>query len=307
MKRAGVMTALGPMWVLLKPPSPPYQGGQTVKRPFLRLARVCVLVYVGLCLLVAGCQNKMLYFPTKQTESAALARAADCALEPWRDAHGMLIGWKRPAPHATGRLVVFHGNAGSAIDRSYYADAFGALPGGAAWEVFIVEYPGYGSRNGSPGKDSFITAGRAAVENLLATDKRPIVLLGESIGSGTAAALAGALPDKIAGAIMVIPFARLAEVAQEKFPWLPVTLLLRDKFDNIAALATYKRPVAVVVAENDEILGAAQGRKLHEAYAGPKKLIVLPGATHNNFPIDPDSKWFRDVSDFMRRQASPRP
>jgi fermentation-respiration switch protein FrsA (DUF1100 family) len=272
-----------------------------VKSLLLRLARVCVLVYTGLCLLVAGCQNKMLYFPTKHTEAVVLALAKDNRLEPWRDANGKLIGWKRQAPHAAARLLVFHGNAGCAIDRAYYADAFGALAGGATWEVFILEYPGYGSRDGSPGKDSFIAAGRAAVENLLIADKRAIFLLGESIGSGTAAALAGAVPDKITGAVIMIPFARLEEVAKARFPWLPVSLLLRDKFDNIAALAAYRGPVAFVIAENDEVVGAEQGRKLHEAYAGPKKLIVLPGATHNHFPNEPGAQWFRDTSDFVRK------
>jgi pimeloyl-ACP methyl ester carboxylesterase len=270
-------------------------------RSLFRLARISVLVYLGLCLVVAGCQNKMLYFPTKCTEPDALARAKEAGLEPWRDARGKLIGWKRPAPRATARLVVFHGNAGCAVDRSYYADAFGGLTGRAGWEVFIFEYPGFGSRDGSPGKDSFIAAGRAAVEELLAADSRPLFLLGESIGSGSAAAIAGALPGKIAGAVMMIPFARLEEVAKAKLPWLPVGLLLRDKFDNIASLANYKRPVAFVIAENDEVVGAAQGRKLHAAYAGPKKLIVLPGATHNNFPTDPDAQWFRDVTDFVRK------
>jgi len=90
-------------------------------------------------------------------------------------------------------------------------------------------------------------------------------------------------------------------VAKAKFPWLPVSLLLRDKFDNIAALANYKGPVAFIVAEDDEIVGAAQGWKLHAAYTGPKKLIVLPGATHNNFPTEPGAQWFREVSDFMRK------
>jgi len=238
----------------------------------------------------------MLYFPAKHTEAEALARAAGSGLEPWRDAHGDLIGWKRPAPGATARLLVFHGNAGCALDRTYYAEAFGAL-----WEAHILEYPGYGSREGSPGKTTFIAAGQDAVENLLASDKRPVFLLGESIGSGTAAALAGAMPGKIAGVLMVIPFARLEEVAKAKFPWLPVSLLLRDKFDNIAALANYKGPVAFIVAEDDEIVGAAQGWKLHAAYTGPKKLIVLPGATHNNFPTEPGAQWFREVSDFMRK------
>ena len=272
-----------------------------MKSLLLRLVRVCALVYIGVCVLVAGCQNKMLYFPTRQTEAAALERAADSRLAPWRDAHGELIGWKRPASHASARLLVFHGNAGCASDRAYYADAFAALDGGRAWEVCIMEYPGYGSRDGSPGKNSFISAGHAAVENLFATDSRPVFLLGESIGSGTAAALAGAMPEKIAGAVMMIPFARLEEVAKEKFPWLPVSLLLRDKFDNIAALATFHGPVVFVIAENDEVIGAAQGRKLNAAYAGLKKLIVLPGATHNNFPTEPGAQWFRDASDFIRK------
>jgi pimeloyl-ACP methyl ester carboxylesterase len=272
-----------------------------VKRILFRLVRIGGLVYLGFCLLVAGCQSKMLYFPTRHTEAEALALAAQSGLEPWRDAQGRLIGWKRPAPRAAARLLVFHGNAGSASDRSFYADAFGAMQNGAAWEVCILEYPGYGSRAGSPGKKSFIAAGRAAVENLLAADKRPVFLLGESIGSGTAAALAGEKPDRIAGAVMMIPFARLAEVAKEKFPWLPVSLLLRDKFDNIAALAAFRGPVAFVIAENDEVVGPAQGRKLHAAYAGPKKLIILPGATHNSFPGEPGAQWFRDASDFVRK------
>ena len=261
-----------------------------------RIVRIAVLVYVGLCLVVAGCQNKMLYFPTKHTERESLAHAADAGIAPWRDEHGKLIGWKRPAPHAKARLLVFHGNAGCALDRTYYMEAFGA-----AWEVCILEYPGYGSRDGSPGKNAFIAAGRAAVESLIETDKRPIFLLGESVGSGAAAALAGAMPDEIAGAVMMIPFARLAEVAKAKFPWLPVSLLLRDNYDNVAALSAFRKPVVFVIAENDEVVGAAQGRKLHDAFQGPKKLIVLPGATHNDFPTEPSAGWFREASDFLHR------
>ena len=267
-----------------------------MKRTLFRLIRICVLVYAGLCLVIAGCQSKMLYFPTKTTETEALTRAADSEVEPWRDSKGKLLGWKRTVPRAKARLLVFHGNAGCALDRTYYIEAFRGL-----WEVYLLEYPGYGSRHGTPGKNAFITAGRNAVESLLETDKRPIFLLGESIGSGTAAGVAGAMPDDIAGAVMVIPFARLEEVAKAKFPWLPVSLLLRDKFDNIAALAAFHGPVVFVIAENDEVVGAAQGRKLHAAYAGPKKLIVLPGATHNNFPTEPAAQWYRDAADFMRR------
>lgn len=271
-----------------------------MKSPLLRLARVLLLAYVVLLLLVAGCQNKILYQPQRGPEEDFVAAARKKNIQPWRDAQGRIIGWHRPNPRAANRLVVFHGNAGCALHREYYLDAFQSLDGGADWELWIFEYPGYGSRPGSPGKSAFLPAGRLALEELLAADSRPLFLLGESIGSGVACALAGEMPDRIAGLALVVPLARLQEVAQEKFRWLPVGLLLRDKFDNIAALASYRGRVAVVIADSDEVVGAAQGRKLHENYRGQKLLIVLEGAGHNSFDIQPHAAWIAKVSAFLR-------
>jgi pimeloyl-ACP methyl ester carboxylesterase len=270
-----------------------------MKTFLFRAGRALLLAYIVLLLLVAGCQNRILYLPRRGSEEDFIAAARRRNIQPWRDADGQLIGWRRPNPRATNRLVVFHGNAGSALDREYYIDAFQSLGSGADWEVWILEYPGYGSRPGSPGKAAFIPAGRAALNELLAADTRPLFLLGESIGSGTACLLAAEMPGRIAGLALVVPIARLQEVAQEKFPWLPMRLLLRDKFDNIAALASYRGRVAVVIADSDEVVGAAQGRKLHDNYSGPRLLLVLNGAGHNSFDIHPNAAWFGDVSRFL--------
>jgi hypothetical protein len=274
-----------------------------MKTILLRLGRGLLLLYVVLLLLVAGCQNRILYQPRRGSEEAFIAAGGRENIRPWRDAQGRLIGWHRANPRAANRLVVFHGNAGCALDRGYYMDAFEHVGGGADWEVWLFEYPGYGPRPGSPGRSAFIPAGRTALQGLLAADSRPLFLLGESIGSGTACALAGEIPERIAGLALVVPIARLLDVAREKFPWLPVGLLLRDRFDNIASLASYHGPVAVVVASSDEVVGAAQGRTLHAAYGGPKLLIVLDGAGHNSFDIQPHAEWFGKVSRFL---LSPR-
>ena len=93
----------------------------------------------------------------------------------------------------------------------------------------------------------------------------------------------------------------LEEVAREKFPWLPVGLILRDKFDNVAALSAYRGRVAFVIAGADEVVGAAQGRKLHAGYDGPKRLIVLEGAGHNSVDVRPGAAWFREVAEFLTR------
>ena len=103
----------------------------------------------------------------------------------------------------------------------------------------------------------------------------------------------------IAGIALVVPFARMQEVAHEKFPWLPTSLILRDKYDNIAALARHPGPVAIVIAEEDEVVGAAQGRKLFENYPGKKLLIPLPDTGHNSLPTHPNTERLQRNSDFL--------
>ena len=269
-----------------------------MKRLLIIAVRTIAITYAALVLLVAGCQNSLLYHPTRDTEAGVLAQAGGF-VEPWRDAKGGIIGWRKPNPRATARLVVFHGNAGYALHRKFYLNAFQSLDGGAKWEVFLFEYPGYGARPGSVGKDSFTAAGKSAIEELLAADTRPLFILGESVGSGIACAVVDTLPQRIAGIALVVPFARMQEVAHEKFPWLPTSLILRDKYDNIAALARHPGPVAIVIAEEDEVVGAAQGRKLFENYPGKKLLIPLPDTGHNSLPTHPSAEWFQRISDFL--------
>lgn len=266
----------------------------------LRLGRLILLVYLGLMLFLAGCQNHLLYHPTRDKEPALVAKASYDGLEPWRASDGSLLGWHLKKPTAKRRIVVFHGNAGYALDRVYYAEGFSRHD----FEVFLFEYPGYGARSGSPGKTAFLEAGRSAVQQLLAADSRPLYLLGESIGSGTSCALAAEFSDKVAGVVLMIPFSRLVEVAKWHFPYLPIGLLLRDRYDNIAALEKYKGPVVMVIAERDEVVSPEQGRKLHAAYAGPKKLIIMPACGHNDFPNHKAADWWREAVTFLDGAAA---
>jgi uncharacterized protein len=264
----------------------------------LRVTRIGALVYIGLLMFLGACQNKLLYFPSRGSQAALLEEARLEGLQPWKDAAGAVIGWHTGKPAAPRRIVVFHGNAGYALHRTYYTEALSRL----GWDVFLFEYPGYGAREGAPGRSSFMAAGRVAVDQLLASDARPLFILGESVGGGTAAALAAELGDRIRGLAMVIPFARLVEVAKWHFPYLPVGLLLRDKYDNIAALEEFHGPVVFVVAEKDEVVSPQQGRQVHAAYTGPKLLITLPGATHNSFPTNFSADWWKEMAEFLTRQ-----
>ncbi|HYR57573.1 MAG TPA: alpha/beta fold hydrolase, partial [Chthoniobacteraceae bacterium] len=238
-----------------------------MKRVLLRLLRALALAWVALVILVAVFQRSLIYFPSRAPEPALIAEAQRDGLEPWRDAGGQIIGWRRIAgsrAQPANRLLVFHGNAGYALHRWYYAAGFGELDGGQTWDVHLFEYPGYGARPGTPGEKSFNAAAAAALETLGAGDARPIFVLGESVGSGPACALASAHPREIAGVCLITPFARLSDVAAHHYPFLPVRLLLRDRWDNAAALANYPGRLAVRLAGDDEIIPAAQGRLLFD-------------------------------------------
>ncbi len=272
-----------------------------MKKRLLRTARSLALIYALLLLLVSGAQRMLIYHPIQLSEATMLAEAQTLGCEPWRDAGGAIIGWKsarRGAP-AANRLVIFHGNAGYALHRQHYFPGFEKLKRGGLWEVYIFEYPGYGARPGKISQQSFIAAGESALAALAQADARPIFLAGESLGSGLATALAGRHPEAVRGVFLLTPFARLAEVGARHFPFLPVKLLLRDRWENVEALHPYRGLLAVLIAGHDEVVTAEQGRALYESYAGPKRLWVEDKATHNTVDFDPSAPWWGEVSDFL--------
>lgn len=282
---------------------------------FLRVAlRSLLLIYMGTVTLFGLFQRKLIYFPSRPlaTEEKMAHLAMSVGFEPWRDAHGQRIGWRQIPPAGVAprnRMIVFHGNAGCAFDRSQYAKGFGNIQQGQAWQTYLFEYPGYDARPGAPSQESFCAAAGTAIEQLATEDARPIYLTGESLGSGVACALAGALPQKVAGIFLMTPFRSLGEVAAHHYPWLPIRLLLRDRWDSAEALGKYHGPVAIMIAGQDEVVTTVQGERLYAGYAGPKRRWFDSEATHNTVSNSTFLPWWQEVSDFLltdtRQRLSP--
>jgi hypothetical protein len=248
----------------------------------IRSLLVLVALYGGLCAVVFAVQRSLQYFPDRSPEAGALQRAAASGLVPWRNEEGQLLGWRRPGvPKAARRLLVFHGNAGNALDRLYYVRLFEPM----GFDVVLMEYPGYGARPGEVSEPALVAAGREAAD--LLAQEGSLLVLGESLGSGVAAQVAAADPGRIQGLLLVTPYARMSEVGAAAYPWLPVRWLMRDRWDNLAALPRYPGPVAILIAGRDEVVGATQGHRLAQACRGPVKVWVQPEAGHNTLSLAP--------------------
>lgn len=265
-----------------------------------RVLRVVLAVYIGLVAFYTVFQRSLIYVPTKAEWKSEAAMASGLKLKPWPGKGEAFQGWRTGDATAPVRVLVMHGNAGSALHRNYYAEAFQALQ--PPWEVVILEYPGYGARGGSPSQKSLVAAGMQAVKTLQSEDARPLILLGESIGSGVAAQVASRLPADIAGLWLVTPFDRLERVARKHFPYLPAGLLLMDRYESDEALVGFSKPVLMMIAGDDEVVGAEAGERLFQSVTAPKKRMGQDAAGHNNWDISPRSAWWAEARDFFTDQ-----
>ena len=202
------------------------QTSQRERPTFREKLRRGLLVFAGLFTLICvGCatlQRRLIYYPAVFTRDQVDQMAQEAGLERWTNSTGQLIGMKRPSPRqpAAGTVLLLYGNGSTAVGCHRYADQIQDV---AAFDVFILEYPGYEDRPGAPGEKSLFSAADEAL--FLLPTNRPIYLVGESLGSGVASYLAGTYSDKIAGVIFISPFNSLTDVAQYHYPLLPVRWL----------------------------------------------------------------------------------
>jgi len=260
----------------------------TRRTRWVRLLLLSLGLYVAACIGCASFQRRLIYFPPKFALSEIDELAKGERLERWKKANGELLGWKRSSPvqPSEGKVLITHGNACCAFQCGHFADS---LQQAAAFDVFIVEYPGYGGQPGSPNELSLYEAAHEALENL--GTNGPVFLLGESLGTGVSAHLAGCYPKRIAGVVLLAPYSRLSDVGQAHMPILPVRLLLREHFPAEQDLRNYHGPVAVLVGARDTVVPAKCGHRLFQAYAGPKRLWELPEATHETLMDQPPVLW----------------
>ena len=215
----------------------------------------------------------MLFFPSHDSE--------ETELRPWT-VEGKVIGFCREIEKPAAIWLMTHGNGGQANQRGYILKRMSERD-----SLYVLEYPGYGSRDGVPSRAS-IDAALGDAYNVLR--KRypgvPLCALGESMGSGPASFLATmpAPPEKI---VLIVPFDSLASVAAAQIPFFPVRMLIRDDWNNIDSLKAYKGRVEIFAANDDEIIPYSRAKNL-AAHVPGAKFFTMPGGhgwSNTRFPV----------------------
>lgn len=251
---------------------------------------------IALSLIVSGCniQNSFLYFPTTTATSAQELKVLH--LTSWQSSTTDFRGFvaTNEGNPSNGTVIVFHGNAGRASDRAFYINELAVL----GYRVILAEYPGYGGRLGNLGEKAFVADGLETVRLAYGQYGGPLFLLGESQGCGVAAAIAKETTIKLSGIVMITPWDTLLAVAQSRMPFLPVRLLLKDKYNSISNLRSFAGRIAIVGAGEDEIIPIKHARKLMDSLPGAG-MWIIPGAGHNDWPSHTSTQWWQEIMDFV--------
>jgi pimeloyl-ACP methyl ester carboxylesterase len=276
---------------------------QKIMMGWRRLLVAGLVVYVGVCLGVGLCQRTLLYHPRVYSAQQVDDRARSYGLERWRNAAGEPVGMKRMSARqpSDGRVLIVYGNGGSAVSDGHYVPDIQKF---SAFDVYILEYPGYEDRPGKPTEQSLFRAADEALR-LLGTNK-PVFVLGESLGTGVASYLAGTYPDRVAGVVLIAPYNRLAAAAQFHYPLLPVGLLLLDRFPSEDYLQRYHGPVGILVGGRDQVVPERLGRRLYDGYLGPKRLWEFPEDGHGDLFHRVPEIWSQFIELWQAEKTDPK-
>jgi uncharacterized protein len=248
------------------------QGSWDVLRFFLTVLGIGVIAYLGLCAALFAFQRSLIYYP----QPGVMDGSPSSLRLPVSGADLRITIRPHDGPHA---LIYFGGNG---EEVSWNLPIFSsAFPDHA---IYLLHYRGYGGSSGTP-SEAAIQQDALALFDKVQAEHPKVVVIGRSLGSGVAIRVAGERP--VSRLILVTPYDSLQGIAARRFPYVPVSWLLRDKFESWRHAPKITVPTLVLAAEHDEVIPRSSTEQLVKRFAPSVVTFkVLPGS-HNSISDDP--------------------
>jgi len=204
---------------------------------------------------------------------------ANVSLTPFISSPGQAGG---PSPGSRRGILFFHGNAGNISHRLQTIRILHDL----GLDTLIIDYRGYGRSGGRPSEKGLYLDAEAAYDWLRARpeiDQGSIVAFGRSLGGAVAIELAKRRP--VFALIVESAFTSTADIGREVLPFLPVRLLVTQKFDSIGKVGSITVPKLFIHGRHDEIIPFSHGKRLFAAAAEPKQFFPMAGGHNDGFML----------------------
>ena len=259
------------------------------------------LLYLSGCGLIYTQQHKLMYLPQHTQVEAAQTNFSlqrpDALLRGWQ-LHPSAEASAGADPTSAPVLVYFGGNGESV--QYVLPQLQQAVPHS---HIYSLAYRSYGASQGQPSEAAMVPDALALFDLLRQKHPgQPLIVIGASLGSGLAAAVAGQRqPDKL---ILITPFDSTLNVARDMLPWLPVSLLMQDQYDSVGRLQNYAGPILVLRAGSDSVIAPHRTDALMAGLQGKAvQEVNYPGADHNTISQQPG--FWQTLRDFVLTATSP--
>jgi fermentation-respiration switch protein FrsA (DUF1100 family) len=241
-----------------------------------------LICYLGICLLMVLLERHLVYLPPPAlpNDQQAVQLGGE---QVWLQAEDgtKLHGWFYA--HDAPRFAVLYGH-GNGEDAERNSQLMARLRDELQASVFIFDYRGYGLSEGTPHESGVIMDGLAAQRWLakrmkISTDE--VVLYGRSLGGAVMVALA----EQLGGKALIVhgSFANMTDVAADHYPWLPVRLLMRNRYESEKRIKNYTGPLLQIHGAADQVVPLRLAKPLLAASPSTQKqFLEVPGGTHND-------------------------
>ena len=189
-------------------------------------------------------------------------------------------------------ILFFHGNAGELSARVYKLNKFHELD----LNFLIISWRGFSGNNGKPTEQGLYKDSENAVAWLEAKgiNKKDIILYGESLGTGIAIELA--TKDQYSGVILESPYTSMIDMGKRFYPFLPISILQKDKYNSLKKLNMIKSPILVLHGKADTLVPFYMGKKIYDA-ANEPKYYYFPEI--DNHMMTYDQNMMKTLSNFV--------
>ena len=229
--------------------------------------QIIVLIYLVILGFLYFYQRNLMYHPNENNYSGDKLSVDIKEVKVETGDNIDLLGWYHEKDIKKYKTILFfHGNAGSLENRIHKLNHFRDMN----LNFLIIAWRGFSGNKGKPSEKGLYEDGRSAINWLLSKGikKENIIIYGESLGTGVATHLAQ--NKKFAGVILETPFTSMIKAAKTFYPYIPVRLLIKDKFENEIKIKNISSPILIMHGEKDQIVPFKMGKRIFNLANEPK-------------------------------------
>jgi pimeloyl-ACP methyl ester carboxylesterase len=243
-----------------------------LRRSALAFAGLAAALYLAACAFLYSQQRQLLYYPTQ------LPPGAQAQTRTLRATGPRVLVSTRELPGA--RAVVYFGGNGEEVSRTLPL-LQAAFPDRA---LYLLHYRGYSGSEGAPSEDGLVADAFELFDQVHARHAQ-VTVIGRSLGSGLAVHVASERPA--AQLVLVTPYDSIVGIAAEQYPFMPVSLLMRDRYESFLYAPKVRAPTHIIAAGRDEIIPRASTAQLLGRFApGIAHMTLVDGVGHNSISSD---------------------